>query len=107
RRTSLARTGLLAGLAIACLLAVPAAQAHANLVSSDPPSGYRYLDGPPNKVTLVFSEAVDAGGSTVKVLDLDGNQVDAHDVAVQPATATTGPTMTVGLQPLLPGGYTV
>lgn len=63
------------------LLAAPGAQAHAELVSSDPADGAR-LAAVPAQVTLTFSEAVDVAACAVQV---GGKTVPLHGQAGHPA----------------------
>ncbi|MCJ7712790.1 MAG: copper resistance protein CopC, partial [Chloroflexi bacterium] len=59
-----------AGLLLALVIAAPTL-AHADLVESSPKDG-AVLETPPTKVTLTFSEALDAGKSSFKLLGPDG-----------------------------------
>ena len=59
-----------AGLLLALVIAAPAL-AHADLVESSPKDG-AVLEMPPTKVSLTFSEALDTGKSSFKLLGPDG-----------------------------------
>lgn len=65
---------------MAGLLAAPGAQAHAELVSSDPPDGAR-LSAVPQQVTLTFSEEVAVAQCAVQV---DGKPLPVHGEAGHP-----------------------
>ena len=67
---------LLALLAAATLLPATPAQGHAVLVASDPEDG-AVLDGPPEVVTLEFSEVVEP--QRMEVIGPDGNDLAAGD----------------------------
>jgi copper transport protein len=60
------------------LVFVPAALAHANLVRSEPASNSAQKTSPP-QVRVWFSENIEPGFSTVRVLDRSGAQVDKGD----------------------------
>lgn len=62
------------------LLAAPGAQAHAELVSSDPPDG-AHLGAVPHQVTLTFSEAIVVAQSAVQA---DGHNLPVHGGTGQP-----------------------
>ena len=61
----------LGALALLLSLALPTL-GHAELVKSDPAAGAT-LDTPPTKITLTFSEGLDAGKSSFKIVGPDGN----------------------------------
>ncbi|MET0728648.1 MAG: copper resistance protein CopC [Acidimicrobiales bacterium] len=84
------------GLALVVASAAPAA-AHASLISVDPADGAR-LDESPATVTLTFSEPVSTDLGGVRVLDGDGERVDAG------AARTDGSVVRVDLQPNLAEG---
>ena len=71
---------LVAGLAAALtLLATPArADAHAELLSSDPDAGQQ-LDAAPGEVVLHFSESVDITDDTLELLDESGARLEAGE----------------------------
>ncbi len=89
------------GVAAALFLSATAADAHANLVSSDPAKNGTIAS--PSKITLHFSEALEMKVSGLKLSDIDGKPVpvklvdapDAKSLAAAPA------------KPLTPGLYTV
>jgi len=90
-----------AGVSAALLLGATQAQAHANLVSSDPAKNATV--SAPKTITLHFSEALEMKVSGLKLTDVDGKAVavkavpapDAKSLAVAPAA------------PLAPGLYTI
>ncbi|NUP52743.1 MAG: copper resistance protein CopC/CopD [Catenulispora sp.] len=65
---------------LAGLLAAPGAQAHAELVSSDPPDG-THLTAVPQQVTLTFSEEVTVAQCAVQA---DGKPLPVHGEAGHP-----------------------
>ncbi|MEZ5117806.1 MAG: copper resistance protein CopC [Candidatus Nanopelagicales bacterium] len=81
-------TALLVALlaALAGLAAAPAAQAHADLVSTDPADGSA-LDSPPTEVTLTFSEDVLDAGTQLVAEGPDGTRMPLP-------SAVTGPDVT-------------
>ncbi|HEX2578592.1 MAG TPA: copper resistance protein CopC [Aquihabitans sp.] len=91
---------LLAALALALVPAGPAS-AHAELSTSDPADG-SVVDVAPSEVTIRFTEGVSVRPDGVRVLDGDGDRVDA-------GTATaSGDTVVAPLDGALPdGGYVV
>ncbi len=91
-------------LALLLALAAPVA-GHAGLVSSDPASGAR-LDTVPFAVHVSLSEAIEPGGTTMKVTDAAGLQVDDGRLDIQ--NADSRPVLTLGLKTGLPDGiYTI
>ncbi len=68
-------------LALAATSIPPRAFAHAFLDRADPRVGSS-VDRAPRQVTLWFSEPLEPAFSRVKVLDAQGNEVDAKDGAV-------------------------
>ena len=76
------------------------AHAHAFLEHADPPVGAR-VNAAPGRLTLRFSEQVEAAFSRVRVTDAKGRRVDKGDVHVE------GPLMQVSLATLGPGDYKV
>jgi copper resistance protein C len=73
------------------------------LSSSDPADGSQ-VTVPPLRITMQFSEALNPAGSTATVSRIDGTRVDNGDAQVDAANRNT---LTVGVGPLLPGGYIV
>ncbi len=95
---------VLAGLLLALVVAAPAA-AHADLVTSSPEDG-AVLATPPTTITLTFSEPLDAGKSSFKLL-AGGATVGTGNVAEGGADVMTlGPLLLDG-RPLGPGVYQV
>lgn len=87
------------------LLPLPLAQAHAELVSSNPASGAQ-LDTLPSKISVTFdANLLRIGGATTNVIilkDPQGKQIDAKNSQV------TGATLSVDTKPVtLQGKYTV
>jgi copper transport protein len=64
------------------------AQAHANLVSTDPASGTQ-LDEPPAQVRLRFSERVSVALAGVALRTADGAEIETEPAAPDPADPTT------------------
>jgi methionine-rich copper-binding protein CopC len=91
--------GVLVGVLAALVLATPAL-AHAELVSSTPEDG-AVLDTPPTTVTLTFSEGLDAGKSSIRLIGPSG------EIASGRPTETGATTMTLDDLALGPGAYTV
>ena len=91
----------LIGLSASLMLGAVQAQAHANLVSSDPAKNAAIAS--PKMITLHFSEALEMKVSGFKLTDVDGKPVaikmmpgpDAKSLAAAPAS------------PLAPGLYTI
>lgn len=95
---------VLAGLLLALVVAAPAA-AHADLVTSSPEAG-EVLATPPTTITLTFSEPLDAGKSSFKLL-AGGATVGTGNAAEGGADVMTlGPLVLDG-RPLGPGVYQV
>lgn len=69
------------------LVPATAAWAHAELVTSTPADG-AVLDQAPTEVVLQFSESVSVRPDGVRVLDADGQRVDAGDASAQGDTVT-------------------
>ena len=78
-------------------------QAHANLVRSEPPPN-SVLDEPPARVTIWFTEPLEASLSEIRVLDSTGTALDEGNSQVDPNDLTV---MSVGLAPVPDGTYTV
>ncbi len=97
--------GILAALVAASVLILMGgvAEAHANYVKSNPASDAR-LTKPPTEVRVTFSETPDARGSDIAVLDVNGNRVDTHDVAL---VSDEPNTLRVTLGAIGDGGYIV
>ena len=94
-------------LALACALALAVqsqvAEAHANLIRSEPPANST-LDASPDRITLWFSEPMEAAFSEIQVLNSAGARVDSKDSAVDANDLTL---MSVNLPELPDGTYTV
>ena len=73
---------LLLTLALACALALvvqsQVAEAHANVVRSEPPANST-LDASPDRITLWFTEPMEARFSEIQVLNSAGVRVDNED----------------------------
>jgi copper resistance protein C len=78
-------------------------EAHAALVSSAP-AARATLNAPPSRVTLTFSERLEAAYARVSVWDAAGTQVDLKDPALD---ADNPRILAVSLPALAPGRYTV
>lgn len=98
--------------ALVCLLALavawalggmPRAQAHANLVRSDPPMNGSVSQAP-SQVLLWFSEPVDARFSRIQVVDSSGQRWDNEDVHLHFDDTNLGVTLKGGMPE---GTYTV
>ena len=79
------------------------AYGHANQARSAP-SPDSVLEMAPTRVAVWFTEPIEPDLSEIRVLDSQGAQVDAGDSLVDPADGTA---MSVGLQTLSNGTYTV
>ena len=79
------------------------AMAHANLADARPAPN-SVLETAPEAVIAWFTEPIEAGLSEIRVLDSSGARVDRGDTAVDPNDPTA---MSVGLEPLANGTYTV
>ena len=92
-------------LAFALTLAVQSqvAEAHANLIRSEPPANST-LDVSPDRITIWFSEPMEAAFSEIQVLNATGARVDNQDSAVDANDLTI---MSVNLPELPDGTYTV
>lgn len=90
---------------LACLVGilVTPVQAHALPVRTVPPAN-AVLPRPPAQIEIYFNQAVDPTFSKIRVLDENGNRVDAGDVTVDPADNTH---LVVSMQPVKDGVYTV
>jgi copper transport protein len=94
----------LVAFAAVALVAMPGrAAGHAELLSSDPPANATLLDAP-ERLTLTFSEAVDPGSASVRLLDTRQVAVPGTGDAL---VAEDEATVTVSLPGLEPGVYTV
>lgn len=89
--------------ASALMLMGGAAAAHANYVKSNPASDAQ-LTKPPTEVRITFSEAPDARGSDVAVLDTSGKRLDKRDVTL---VSDEPNTLRVSLGAIGDGGYLV
>jgi copper transport protein len=87
---------VLLGLGLVVAAAPPAA-AHASLLAVDPADGASLDESPPT-VRLTFSEPVSTGLGGVRVVDVEGRQVEDG------AARADGATVEVDLQPDLPDG---
>jgi len=88
-------------IAVMILLALSgSASAHAFLLHASPAAGAT-LSSAPKSVTLEFSEALEPTFSNVTVADGTGHPVAAA------ASVASGTKMSVALQPLKPGAYSV
>ena len=92
-------------LACAILLVVQSqvAEAHANVVRSEPPANST-LDASPDRITLWFTEPMEARFSEIQALNSAGARVDSEDSRVDANDLTV---MSVSLPPLPDGTYTV
>lgn len=92
-------------LVLLALLVAPArpARAHADLLQATPEFNAS-LERAPAQIELFFSEPIEAGFSTIKVLDATGKQVDSDDARVD---ASNPARMTVSLRSIPDGIYTV
>jgi methionine-rich copper-binding protein CopC len=93
----------LAALLLVSLAGIGRAEAHAHLVTSDPPSGGT-VSAAPKALTLTFTEALEPRFSTVSVKDAKGQTVDLADAHLVDKDAKV---FAVGLKTLTPGTYTV
>jgi len=76
---------------------------HASLIKSVPTRRAQIFKSPP-QIQLWFSERLETGFSSVKVIDSSGNRVDLDNVAVD----TNDPKrISVGVKPLVPGQYKI
>ncbi len=82
--------------------AVPAL-AHANLLQANPAANAR-LDKAPVIIELFFSEPIEAGFSTIQVLDSSGKRVDNNDSTVDPGNPVR---LTATVRSLPPGIYII
>lgn len=94
------KTRLFIFLALGFLLASPVASAHAEFVSSEPAPSSR-LAVAPSHVSVTLSQDIDPAGSSLRVLDVDGNRVDNDDLLVESGQQ---PVLTVTLPGDLPEG---
>ena len=79
------------------------AEAHANLVRSEP-SANSILDTPPDRITIWFTEPMESRFSEIQVLNSSGTRVDNGDSTVDANDLTV---MSVSLSSLPDGTYTV
>jgi copper transport protein len=89
--------------AVAALLLVPVAAAHANYLSSEPARGAR-LDAPPGEIRVTLSEDVDSQGSSLEVRDMAGHRLEKGPTKVENGAT---PVLTVPVDIPGPGSYTV
>lgn len=95
--------------AVAALLVLAlagTASAHADLVSSDPKAG-SLIPVAPEKITLVFSEELNADGNTIVVTDGSGARVDNDDAALDLNDASRATVVATLKSGLVDGAYTV
>jgi copper transport protein len=98
------RASALSAILLLAALAWPAgAAAHSLLKASDPTKGAT-LGSSPSAVKLTFTEAPDVRLTSVKVLDASGTNHTSGPVAAVPGDDLS---VTVPLEPLPDGGYTV
>jgi len=97
------RQALRSSLALAALAAAPSAFAHAFLDHADPRVGST-VDHAPRRATLWFTQQLEPAFSKLKVLDANGNEVDAKDGGVDAHDRTV---MHATLPALAPGKYRV
>ena len=92
---------------LACTLALAVqsqvAEAHANIIRSEPLANST-LDSSPQRITIWFSEPMEAAFSEIQVLNATGARVDNKDSAVDANDLTV---MSVNLPELTDGTYTV
>src|SRR5262245_49688069 len=80
----------LAATAVAALIAVPAAYAHAELIGTTPSDG-SVLRSAPRGVVLRFDEPLESSFATVEVRDPFGRRIDDRQVRrVDPRTLSVG-----------------
>lgn len=79
------------------------AAAHANLAESSPAAN-SVLESPPDRISIRFTEPLEAALSEIRVLDSQGEQVDLGDSALDPDDPTI---MSVSIGALDNGAYTV
>ena len=101
--TWLLNLAVLTALAALLALAPRTAEAHANLVESDPAAN-SVLTAAPDEVRIRFTEPLEDDLSRIQVFDSRGSRVDRDDSAVDPRDP---PVMSVSLDPLPGGTYTV
>lgn len=108
-RRRVVRMGLAAGAlvlvwaALALVLPVDTALAHANLERASPAPN-SVLEEAPGRVAIWFTEPIEPSLSEIQVLDAQGSRVDDGDSLVD----TNDPSaMSVGLEPVADGTYTV
>jgi copper transport protein len=72
------RSALAVALALVAVLGVaPGAQAHATLISTDPPAG-AVLPAAPDRLTLTFDEPVSLAATSARLYDAAGTELDAE-----------------------------
>ena len=103
RRCWLAPLLILVSVTLAMVLQPMSSSAHAELERSQPSQGAA-LGSAPAKMELWFTEGLTPSGSTIKVFDAQRHEVDKGDNMVDPNDPTH---LTVSLQPLSDGTYTV
>jgi methionine-rich copper-binding protein CopC len=96
------RSSLYLGLVL-LLLSVPSVEAHAKLVKSEPPRD-AVLATAPSRIQLWFNERLEVRFARIAVWNASGQRVDSADIR---AIADDNTAVSVGLQQLPPGIYTV
>ena len=98
---------LLLTVLLACALALvvqsQVAEGHASLIRSEPPANST-LDTSPDRITIWFSEPMEAAFSEIQVLNATGERVDNKNSAVDANDLTV---MSISLPSLPDGTYTV
>ena len=79
------------------------ADAHANLAESSPAAN-SVLESPPDRISIRFTEPLEAALSEIRALDSQGEQVDLGDSELDPTDPTV---MSVSVGALDNGAYTV
>ena len=97
------RSAIRGAAVLAALAAAPSAFAHAFLDHADPRVGSS-VDHAPKQVTLWFTQELEPAFSKVKVMDANGNEIDAKDGGVDKSDRTM---MHATLPALAPGRYRV
>ncbi len=85
------------------LVWIPAAQAHASLIKTDPAPN-AFLKTPPERIRLLFSEDLEPSFSEVVLFDGSGTKVDAAKILVVGQNRTI---IVTGVDDLRDGVYTV
>ncbi|MEK7280725.1 MAG: copper resistance CopC family protein, partial [Chloroflexota bacterium] len=100
-------SALLVGVAILLvslqLFVTQAVLAHASLLTAEPAPNTQ-LEEPPDRITIRFTEPLEARFSEIQVLNAQGQRVDNDDSSIDKTDPTS---MSVTLRPLPNGTYTV